>query len=257
MNLRILSTFFLTLTLSAAAPKPLLVVVEQNPWLMVIGSDSPTFVLYNDGTLIYLRSKPTPEEPFHRRTVSDSARTKRELIPYDISKMAEHYELSAATDQITTIVWTPEKRIEVYGGWRKPRDLGGDNDSRWKMIVERERKMWESLPENLRKTLYRIDELRGKDGIAWLPTMVEVMFWPYEYAPDESIVWPKEWPGLSAPNTKKRGKDSYSIFLSSERYDEFRRFLKTRKEKGAILIDGRKMAESHRFPFPEEELWMK
>ena len=33
--------------------KPIIVLIERDPWLMVIGSDSPTFALYSDGTLIY------------------------------------------------------------------------------------------------------------------------------------------------------------------------------------------------------------
>lgn len=253
----LLILILLCVAVRAAGPKPVLVVLERNPWLMVMGSDSPILALYDDGGIIYLREKPAPDEPFFRRSVSGAEKTRLELMPYDLAKVADHYELSAATDQITTVIWTPEKKIVVYGSWRKARDFGGDSNPSLKAFVERERKRWESLPTELRQTLLRIDEQRKMSGTPWLPANIEVMFWPYEYAPDESIIWPKDWPGLSAKDTRRRGEDSYSVFLPSAKLPELRRFLETRKEKGAVLIDGKKMADSFRFPFPGEELWMR
>ena len=82
------------------------------------------------------------------------------------------------------------------------------------------------------------------------------MFCPYEYAPDTSIIWPKNWPALSAKDTRGRG-DSFSVFLPSEHLSELRKFLATRKMKGAVLIDGKKMAVATRFPFPGEDAWMQ
>ena len=48
----ILSTY----VMAANNPTPLIVLIERDPWLMVIGSDSPSFALYDDGTLIYLKT---------------------------------------------------------------------------------------------------------------------------------------------------------------------------------------------------------
>jgi hypothetical protein len=36
-----------------ATAAPVVVLIERNPWLMVFGSDSPTFALYDDGAVIY------------------------------------------------------------------------------------------------------------------------------------------------------------------------------------------------------------
>jgi hypothetical protein len=33
--------------------EPLVLLTEYNPWAMAIGSDTPTFALYADGTVIY------------------------------------------------------------------------------------------------------------------------------------------------------------------------------------------------------------
>lgn len=55
---RIVLAALVTLLLPAAAfaqapgARPLIVLLEANPWLMAIGSDSPSFALYDDGTAI-------------------------------------------------------------------------------------------------------------------------------------------------------------------------------------------------------------
>ena len=41
-----------------AGPKPIAVMIATNPWLMVIGSDTPNFVLYEDGQVVYLKVQP-------------------------------------------------------------------------------------------------------------------------------------------------------------------------------------------------------
>ncbi|MBO9622650.1 MAG: hypothetical protein J7500_08050 [Sphingomonas sp.] len=110
------------------------------------------------------------------------------------------------------------------------------------------------LPEAVVVSFDRLIKFSSSNARAWLPSVVEVMVWPYEYAPDRSIFWPERWPGLKAPTTRKDG-DSYSIFLPSSELPALKAFLATRKEKGAVEIDGHKWAASIRLPFPHEALW--
>lgn len=244
---------------SAAAREPLLIVLERNPWLMVIGSDSPTFALYDDGTVIFLREEPTPEDAFRVRKVTDAKRLAEDLLSFDVANTNSRYELSAWSDQVTTIVWTPSKRIEIYGNWRHPPKAITTivGDPRSKEFDEREEKLWRSLPSRIRGSLRRIDEQRKQVGSGWLPERIEVMFWPYENAPDESIVWPNKWPGLSATDTMERNPGDYTVFLPVRFFSELREFLATERPRGAVLIDDKKMAVSYRIPFPREALWMK
>jgi hypothetical protein len=113
----------------------------------------------------------------------------------------------------------------------------------------------DELPENLKELHKYLTTLNFKDAKSWEPPFVEVMIWGYDYAPDESILWPKEWPGLKSPYTLKRG-DSFSIFLPGKEIPKLRAFLKTRKQKGAVKIDGKKWAVSIRFTFPSESVWL-
>jgi hypothetical protein len=240
----------------AADPAPLLVVRETDPWRMVIGSDSATFAIYDDGSVIYQRAKPTVERPFSRRKIDDPAKLAQTLLGFDPAKADAGYELSSATDQISTTIWTPQRVIEIYGNWRQPLTVGGGDDPSLKAINEQERKTWETLPKEVRAFLERVEKERDKEGDPWLPESIEVMLWPYEYAPEESIIWPEEWPDLNSKETRKRAEDLYSVFLPGKTYSELLRFISTRKEKGAVLINGKKMAISFRFPYPMEASWM-
>ena len=234
---------------AAADPAPLLVVREMDPWRMVIGSDSAKFAVYDDGSVIYQAAKPTEERPFEKRKVENPKLVVGKLLAVDLAKMEKSYELTAATDQITTTIWTPERRIGIYGNWREPSPKAANDE---------QRKMWESLPGGIREFLKRVEKERETEGEAWMPESIEVMFWPYEYAPEESIVWPASWPDLKAATTKKReGDDFYRVFLPSSKLAELRKFMATRKDKGAVLINGKKMTVSYRFPFPGEDRWMR
>jgi hypothetical protein len=252
----------LTCILVAEEPKPLLMVMEADPWASVIGSDSPVLAIYSDGAVIY-RKHPDPTAPTNQtnpylsRVVPKPDELIGKLLSFDMAAMPDQHALSSATDQVTTDIWTPAKTIRIYGDWHKPRDFGSNNDPATIAIATREEKMWASLPAKLREALTRLEDVRRVEGTPWLPAKIEIVFWPWENAVDPSTAWPKGWPGLSDKETRKRGTDSYSVYLAPNRFNELRRLLASRKEKGAILIDGKKMALAYRFPFPGEDAWMK
>ena len=68
------------------------------------------------------------------------------------------------------------------------------------------------LPESIKKLYSYILSTDLTGAREWTPTYVEAMVWGYDYATDESVRWPKGWPGLSSPFTNRR-RNSYSIFL--------------------------------------------
>ena len=82
------------------------------------------------------------------------------------------------------------------------------------------------------------------------------MLWNYDYAPEESIHWPKDWPSLASDRAFK-WKDSYSIILDGTELQRLQKLLESRKERGALEVDGKKWAVSYRFVFPSEPIWRK
>src|SRR6266704_1063713 len=215
---------------------PLIMLTEYNPWAMVVGSDTPSFALYDDGTLIYWgeRNKTKQYLSVHLSGEETMAFLKS-IQPDELGKIQESYELTEATDQPTNVLicWTPgssgSKKISVYG---RPRAL----DSRP-----------QALPEVLWNALKLLQSYDSPKATPWVPDYVEVMVWPYDYA-KESIDWPAGLPDLHDPNTV-RHNDLYSIFVASSHLEEIKAFLARRGPKQAVKLNNKKWAMSVRLPF--------
>ncbi len=218
-------------------PHPLIVMLISDPWLMVVGSDSPAFALYSDGTAIF-RTKSGMRST--KLDVNQRDELVRSLENPDLSVLAGFYEADPVSDQPTNQMLIYGRKtpfyISVYGSL-------DDKSVRTK------------LPKKITEAFDRLRHFQAPNAQTWLPDKVEVMVWPYEYAPERSIVWPQRWPHLNDPNTRKRG-DSFSIFIPSAELPALKEFLASRTEKAAVEIDGKKFAASIRFPFPHETLWM-
>jgi len=234
--------------------KPVFVLIEYNPWQMVIGSDSPSFALYNNGLVIFQKGK---EEKIYYSTILNATYKNdlvHRLIPDNISAYKNYYELSEWTDQPTNLFYLKGYKIKAYGDLRNPMD---DEEDPFFDETGKKDDLRDQFPDKLLDIFYISTSYDHADAKKWLPDHIELMCWPYSNAPDKSIIWPKDWPGLEDKNTANRGKGSYSIYLPSHCYQELIVFLGTCKQKGAVKINNKKMAVSIRFPFPKEEMWMK
>jgi sulfur carrier protein ThiS len=236
-------------------PQPIAVLIQTNPWLMVIGSDTPRVAIYDDGQVIFHRTEKEKAPEYYRKQLEESElhaliEKIKACGPFD--KVQSFYDIAPGiTDQPETIIYLGLEGAElmtfVYG----------------LMVDGTELLAYTSLPtdeqpQELPKQLTALHELLSQldfDGAEpWQPGYVEVMIWPYEYAPEESIIWPEEWPGIDSGSSYKRG-DSYSIFLPGTKLQELREFLGTRKQRGAVEIGGKKWAASYRMVFPGEPVW--
>jgi len=154
---------------------------------------------------------------------------------------AGRYEASASTDQpqVDLLIYRGDRPavISIYGAMTRA-------------------EVRARLPEPIAAAYELLHGFTRPEARDWLPDRIEAMLVPYEYAPEESVVWPKGWPGIDDPATRKRGGGQYSIYLPSTDLDALRNLLRTRREKGAVLIDGKKWSVGMRLPFPHEELWM-
>ena len=213
--------------------QPLVVLLESDPWAMVIGSDSPKFALYDDGLIIY-----RTDAGFKSVKLSEPETLKLRTA-LDVNALAcvlGYYETDHATDQPTHTIFVGRggklSPVSVYGTPKGP-----------------------NVPAAMTAAYNRTSKFDHPAAQAWLPSKVEVMIWPYEYAPKASIHWPKEWPSLDSPDAVKRG-DGFSIYLSAAEYPRLIEFLKGRNEKGAVEIGGKKWAADVRMPFPREKEWM-
>lgn len=200
---------------------------------MVVGSDSPRLALYEDGLVIYRTDSDFKSVKLSKHEV-DQLQTSLDIDA--LACVVGHYEAADGTDQATETIFIGRgdklASISVYGAPIGPK-----------------------VPKAMTAAYQKLVKFDHPSARTWLPDKVEVIVWPYNYAPEASIIWPQEWPGLHSADTVKRG-NGFSIYLPAADYPRLVEFLKGRNEKGAVEIGGKKWAADVRFPFPREEMWM-
>jgi hypothetical protein len=252
----------LTNVLSAAAfdpfegPKPIAIFIQSNPWAMVIGSDTPRVAAYENGDLIFAK-KINDRLTYHYVKLDKVGleKVRERLKPVlELKHLKPSYDISPnVTDQPEAMFYCRdgdrEAATTVYGlmadGTKLPAYTQFPDDAKPT-----------EPPEELLKLHKWLSEIDYPNSKQWTPKYVEVMLWDYSYAPEASIQWPKDWPSLNSARALKRG-DSYSIFMNGSMLSQLRKFLATQKEKGAVEIEGKKMAVEYRFTFPSEPAWRK
>jgi hypothetical protein len=219
-------------------PMPVIILIERNPWLAVVGADSPSFALYEDGALIRRIGE---DFVFTQLTPAEQTGFLNSVSADDLRPFYGHYQAHDMTDQTTEQLLlygaTDPVFISVYGASDDP-------------------SVRARVPGAVVRAFDAIKSFRSRAEHPWRPEKIEVMVWPYEYAPDASTEWPRDLPDLNDASTVRRGDESFSIFVPASRLHEVQTVLSSRNEKGAVEINGRKWAVSIRLPFPHEQLWI-
>ena len=225
---------------------PVFTLIQTDPWRMVIGSDTPLICLYDDGELVYRTDEVMKSFQFERNDYNLIIKQLENLTP-----ATEIYtqSLSSWTDQPQTLIYMNiddvEYGINIYG-----LSMNQFNQNGFLEVPNRP----DELNERIWELYSYLIELSYHDGILWEPEFIEVMIWDYDYAPEESIIWPESWPDLNSDRCIERGR-SFSIYLNFEYKQDLINFLETRNQKGAIEINGRKFAVSFRLVFQGEPQW--
>jgi hypothetical protein len=218
---------------------------EHNPWAMVVGSDSPTFALYDDGLLIFTRTNQEGRPEYASLTLSEKERDEflASLPVKQFNELLHEYELDMRTDQPTTVLSVGDrtglKSVRVYGNLA--------------------RSMTTDDPQAFVQIYRKLKSFNDARAARWMPEKIELMLWPYDTA-GTALSWPKNWPDTAHPTTKKRATDAtainYSIYLTPAQYESRKKQVAS-VSADALLINKRKWAFSFRFPFPNEDSWRK
>ncbi len=174
-------------------PKPIAILIQTDPWLMVIGSDTPRVAIYDDGQVIYLKRE-TNKSPvyLHKQLSPDEIKLiKAKLAEFgDYSSLRPTYNLAPhITDWPETKIYLSladtELATSVYGltalgdSLHGNSSLGGQRESDY-------------FPWIIKELHSYLASLEFADAKPWMPKYVEVMLWGYDHASDKSILWPKE-----------------------------------------------------------------
>lgn len=214
--------------------KPLIVLFETDPWLMV--PDSPSFVLYDNGVLIYSE---IIDRKLFRKLVTFNHNEMNEFIEY-LSIDESIYYLRNETiysgsgfDLPTNTIYlniTRMKKIEVYG------DIEKNDEARNK------------TPAAFINLYDKIKHYRKENSIEWIPPKIEVLFWENIYASPKRQ-WIEGFPDLYSPSTIQRG-GIYTVFIDGNEFETFISYFREMGQEEAVEINGRKMAIYYRIPFP-------
>ncbi|WP_445145049.1 hypothetical protein [Dyella sp. Tek66A03] len=231
-------------------PEPLLVVVEFDPWSMVLGADSPRVAIYENGDAIFVgKDGKDPGYRFKRLTAQELEDVRQQAgRVFRSPELKQHYDMRGFTDQPVAEFYLHDAKgsvaTEVDG-----LDCAPSNPSpRGRNVTPPPQAVLD-----LNASLCSLD-FPGSEK--WSPPYAEVMIWDNNYAPGSSIPWPKNWPGLDSSRTIRRGKD-YSIFLDGAMLPQLNAFVHGIPQKSAVAIGGRKMSVSIRIPFPSEPVWRR
>ncbi len=225
---------------------PMAVVVERNPWAMMIGADSPRVLLFPDGTLI--RADANDRNTVFstaRLTVDELARVRTAMgKAEDFQHLKDEYNTAPGVSDLPSVEIVRyekpfSKKVDVYGY------VSGFVPTPAVTRVPTAEKA-DVVPKEFDRAYKVLTDLHPKNSTRWVPRWAEVIVWPYEYAPDESLPWPTGWPDLRSKFAVQDRNDSYSLILAGTEIQNLEQFLASRREKQAILISGRKWAVTWR-----------
>lgn len=238
----------------ASEPRPVVVWIQTDPWAMVLGADTPRVAVYDDGEAVFLATD--GGEAVYRHVRLDApalAAVRAHVAPLlAVGGLRARYDLAPnVTDQPETLLYVADGRREavtrVYGlmaaGTQLPaftRFPGGPAP--------------DVLPREVAALHAWLARFGAPASQAWTPRTIEVMLWDYSHAPEASIAWPKDWPGLTSERARRRGA-SWSVFLDGSELARLKAFLATRNPRGAVELEGRKLSAAYRFVFPAERVW--
>lgn len=225
------------------------ILFTTDPWLGVIGSDSPRLALYDDGTIIYKKLQANRQLLLNAKLQETDKREIIEAVREGLGDVKPKYALTGATDMPTNILWWRNggtaKRVSVYGRIT-PEPLDAKEAAEKACLGDQS-----LMPAPLLKAFRKLLSFDSQTAQEWLPENIEVMVWPFEYSQDKPIQWPSSWPDLKDPQTVKRN-ELYSISLPSKHFPELRKLIKSLRATTAVEMNGKKWAISYRFPFPDE-----
>ena len=219
--------------------QPLILLTEYNPWAMAIGSDSPSFALYADGTVIYWSGDRRSGE-YMTATLNSSGITKL-LDSAHVDKVSVLKDCYIIEDNVTDlptnvlVVKTGDvyKTIEIYGVIRPAENIPSSR-----------------IPTSLKEALQALLSFETPTAQKWKPAYLEVILWPFSYA-KSSVPWPATFPGVDDKNTQ-HSNSGIELFLPISDLEQYKAFVSKLRPTQAVMLDGKKWAITARTPFPHE-----
>ena len=208
---------------------------------------NPTFVLYEDGMVIFKKERRSSESFSAQLTPEQMHALLGELNVKEFLTLEEAYSTNNHLEQPGTVIkyWQDHamKRVMVSGQIRESAE-------------DRNR-----APQAFLRMFDRLTGFHHENARVWVPETLEIHVIPYTNSEGIPVAWPKDWPDLDDETTKDTTEyigtgESYNLYLSGDRREEFEQLLSNLAEKQAVLMNGRQWYVSPwRYCLPNEDVW--
>jgi hypothetical protein len=166
-------------------PKPIAVLIQTDPWSMVIGSDTPMVAIYEDGQVVNLKQEKGKSPKYVHTQLSKHGldEVKKRLLSFgNFIGIKRDYDLAPNVfDLPETKIYlnlNETKLVTIVYGLMLP----GTKLPAYSSLSGKEKP--DNLPDPIKNVHNYLSTLNFNTSGEWIPKYIEVMIWPYEYAPE-------------------------------------------------------------------------
>ena len=240
--------------------RPLIAITESDAWLPMGAVELTTFVLLDSGQVIFREPRIRPEPELRYRTAHLSKEEVSDFMaPFSrlsATSRRSSFELTDDSDQLTTrvVVWDEHGPVvvELYG---RVTPFPGTRSLR--AGYYRSPAVLSEVPQPILDVVPLAERFTHPGETSWLPDKIEILAESSGRSAGGGKPWPHDWPGLLDSSTHRTSRGMYRISLSKDHFAELRALVGPFHSIQNVVIDGRPMSVSYRFPIPQESLWLQ
>lgn len=240
---------------------PLFVFTYISPWREVYGSDSPEFVLYQDGTVIFTkcREKDNPYSCYYnmaKLTSSEVSQIMEKLHSQEFYSFEEHYSPDTSKVAVSDLTYRLFVMRKPDGTYKEVSTYGALSGDKTGYVAE-------NVPSALKEIVAFVTSYDNNNLVEFYFEYHEVVIKPYNDDSKKKLKWSKDLPNLSDSKTiKHKEYGRYSLFVPNSLFYKVRQIirkqLKSEDNSGypPVLINNQKWEIEARIPFPSEAVWL-
>ncbi|MDP4266993.1 MAG: hypothetical protein Q8880_06125 [Bacteroidota bacterium] len=232
--------------------RPLLVLIEHNPFIRFENSNAPTFIAYESGLVIY--KKKTGNRCYFYKAVLDSIELKNffkelKLNEDSLYKLPKFVELNSKKTAYISDITTNELIIYTKDSTKYISALGNPFTTEFN----------NTTPKFLYNIIQKLKNYINEYSIKWEPQKFEVRLWINSESTDEYVEWPSNWPDIfskDAINIKDMPEpDHYTITLDYKYFKKLNELINKNGKQRSVLLNNKKWAVSYRLKYPGTTNW--
>ncbi len=212
--------------------RPLLAMWERDPWLMVLGSEVPSFVLYEDGLVVFRRDDARET----RYLVAEiGAPRARSIVDRVLARGFERLPLGSSlvdgTDQPSVDIVVRAADGGWLGSWVHGLGRDGLRSSGCALSA--------MAPAPFLATHRELLRFRDPSERPWEPDRVEVLLWEFASPRTDQLEWPADVPRPPSPLVAPEGRP-YRHAVEGRHEARLLALQRSLGNARAIRLDGRR-----------------